>query len=210
MRDNNGDNYGTIIDNSTNYIIKNKQKNNITHSTSVEKEEVSLKAIIKEKIIEGIIGTALTAISSFYFCGNEVQSKIDNLLSGNKTWLIIIMLVFLFIGIFLSICFIIDFLPCLKLRQKGAFIEITSKRWHILIALESLVNIAHSNLRKCDKAYLNIDGKIYLIKSKGCPKCQTEPIGKMKLHYNIKRNRYQWICSENSNHIFDFDHKTKM
>lgn len=207
MRDLNGNNNGVIIDQS---ITVNKNDSNEYDKTPIEKEEVSIKKIFKEKMIEAIIGVIFGVVSAVL--GSFVSSGQSSTLQESSIYLVIIgiFIVCVIATFILVFCFVIDLLHILQLRKKGKFVEFQSKTDLISRAL-STNNVEENRLiiRRTGKIYKNIDGKIFLIKSKKCPICETEPIGNMRLVYDCAVGEYVWLCSEQPSHKVEFDYKKK-
>lgn len=209
MRDLRGDNNGIIIDKSTNITVTNEIE---YEYTEIQKEETTLMNIIKEKVIEAIIGAVLTGIATII---KNCQSSgiFDSLENGIALTLIGIMIVFFVFGIGIFLIAIYDGIKILTLSRAGSYAEMESKfEWLRKLgeSFQKSENTVQKEERETGVFYKNLDGKIYRIISKKCPICETEPIGNMYLIYSNKFNKYFWKCSENQAHKVEFDYKKKI
>lgn len=209
MRDLNGNNYGTINDNSQTVIINGIEK---YKHTEVEREEISLQTIIKEKVVEAIVGGVLSAIATVI---NQCEVKDVFVAWENSVVLVLLLLMIVFYiwGIGLLVLAALDAVKIFSLSKVGSFVELEAKiEW-----IYKLLNFFRTNgetgqeeSRTTGKCYKNIDGKIYRIKRKKCPLCETEPIGNMYLEYSNMKKTYYWKCSQNQAHRVVFDYKKKI
>lgn len=209
MRDIKGDNNGIIIDKSTTIVVENERK---CKYTEIQKEETSLMDIVKEKMIEAIIGAVLTGIATVI---KNCQSSgiIDSWENGIVLFLLGLMIVFFIFGVGMLVIAIFDVIKILTLSHTGSYIEMESKfEWlrKFMEIFQRPENIIQKEERDTGKFYKNIDGKIYRIISKKCPICETEPIGKMYLIYSNSLNKYFWKCTQNHSHKVEFDYKKKI
>ena len=209
MRDLNGDNNGIIIDKSTNITVTNDIE---CEYNQIQKEETTLKNIVKEKVIEVIIGIVLTGISVIL---EKCQSRgtFASLENGIRLALMGIVIVLFIFGIGILFIAIYDGIKMLTLYHAGSFVEMESKyEWLGKLGeiFQKSENIVQKEERKTGKIYMNFDGKIYRIISMKCPICETEPIGNMYLIYSNKLHKYFWKCSENQAHKVEFDYKKKI
>ena len=207
MRDLNGDNYGIINDNSITIIAHESYKNTVIH-----KEETTIKDIVKEKIIEFIVGAVLTALASLIKSGSEngLFAVFDFEASAG---VLVMMVVIIGFGIMLCALALWDMIKLLELSNEGTFVEMESK-WEWLRRIIGLIPVMSEEtqvrIRGTGKCYKNIDGTIYEIIRKECPLCETKPIGDMHLIYEYDTNQYHWRCNQNHMHKIEFDYKKKM
>lgn len=203
MRDINGNINGTVYDKSTTIILGGENYKD----SHIEKEKISIKKIMIDKIIEAILGGILAFITT----------SLGNFLSSSKStnlhsYMFLILLVILFIcaiGAFvLLVGFVFDIVHIMQLTRNGKFVEFESKKDMVNKVINtSRSNKVKSRLRSVGKVYKNIDGNIFRVKSKKCPFCESEPIGKMHLIRDVDCGEYIWVCSEQTSHITTFDYK---
>lgn len=198
MRDLNGNNYGSITDNSTT-IISKIEGEQINH-TPIEKEETSIKKLLFQKFIDVFWGAIFSFIAFICKHLSVKGSEFKNII------LIVIFICCIACAIICFLCFILNLLKIIQLQQKGRFVEFESKEKFVW-SLQKPEN--KSVIRNTGKVYKNIDGTIYSIKSKKCPFCESEPIGRMKLNYDSHNYKYLWVCSEQPSHAIEFDYKKK-
>lgn len=205
MRDLHGNNYGTINDNSQTLIIN---RTDAFKNTEVEKEEVSIRTIRSEKVVELILGIVSTIIAVVI---KRCQNQEFFAMWGNALALVIILLVIILgvLGVLVIFISVFDLVKIFSLSKNGSFVEFESKRvWiYLLLTIFQTNKGLYQETRTTGKCYKNIDGKIYRIKSKKCPLCETEPIGKMYLEYSNEKKTYYWKCSQNQAHRVEFDYK---
>lgn len=209
MRDIKGDNNGIIIDKSKTIIVKPNQE---YKDSKIEKEETTLGTIIKEKVIEALVGAILTGIATL-IKNCQADGGLDTLENNIALCLIIMMIVFFILGVGLLFIFLIDMIKILSLSKRGNFVELESKyEWvsKLLEAFSSAESDSYKDTRTVGKCYKNVEGRIYRIKGKKCPLCETEPIGDMHLRYLNSANVYFWQCSQIQVHKIEFDYKKKM
>lgn len=207
MRDLNGDNNGIIIDKSTSYYLENSKEK--VEDTKIEKKESSLKAIIKEKVIEVIVGAVLSGVASILIACQK-NGVFDSTDTGMYIWIVCAILVGFVLGGGLLLIFVYDMFKVWKLSRKGAFVEMESKIEWLNIFLNFFRNSENASSRETrtvGRCYKNIEGKIYIIQKKKCPICESEPIGNMSLRYSITTQTYFWECSQYHGHTWDFDYK---
>lgn len=198
MRDLNGNNYGSITDNSTT-IISNSEVEQ-TNDTPIEKEETSIKNLFFKKFIDVFWGAIFSLIAFICQHINIKENVFKNII------LLVIFVCCIVFAIICFLCFIVNLFNIIQLRKKGKFIEFESKEKFVW-SLQKSEN--KSAIRNTGEVYKNIDGTIYSIKSKKCPFCESEPIGQMKLNFNSQNRKYLWICSEQPSHEIEFDYKKK-
>lgn len=198
MRDIKGNNNGVIIDKSQTIIFQNKSE---YRDSRIEKEETTFGKIVIEKIVEVIIGFIFTGLAT-------IMNKLSGLLDGSTKFALIIILFILGIGMILA--FLIDAISLLKFLYKGDFVELISRRELIIGILKNPYDDSGKDVRRTGKCYKRIEGKIYKIKGKKCPICETEPIGNMYLRYSRYSHEYFWECSQNQAHRIKFDYKKKV
>lgn len=205
MRDINGDNKGIIFDESTTIIWKYGEGN--YKDTLIEKDEISIKKIFTEKIIEAILGGLLAFIASAL--GKFLSSSKSTTLQLNMHLILLGILLICTVGGFvLLMAFIIDIVHILQLKRKGKFVEFESKKDMINTVINAFkTNDIKSMTRSVGKVYKNVDGNIFRITSKQCPFCKSEPIGKMHLFRDVANSEYVWVCSEQASHSILFDYK---
>lgn len=204
MRDINGNNNGTIYDKSTTIILNGRENDK---DTDIEKEKISIKKIIIEKIIEAILGGLLALIA--YVLRKFLSSIGNTNLQLNIHLLLVGILIICAVGAFVLImAFLVDIVHIFQLTRKGKFVEFESKKDMLNIAINSfMTSDVKAKIRNVGKVYKNIDGNIFRITSKKCPFCKSEPIGKMRLIRDIINSEYVWVCSEQESHRIPFDYK---
>lgn len=209
MRDLKGDNKGVINDYSRTIIVKDGM---ICDGSKIEKEETTLGKIIKEKVIEAIVGVVLSGVAALISSYKSTE-LFNSLEESIKICLILVIVILFVVGIGLVLIFLYDIINLLILFRKGSFVELESK----VLWLDKLFDIfrnsedtASKDVRVTGKCYKNIEGKIYNIKGKKCPICETEPIGNMSLKYSNCLQTYFWECSQNQAHKIEFDYKKKI
>lgn len=205
MRDINGDNNGTIYDKSTTVVLNSGEE--YYKDTPVEKEEISIKKILIEKIVEAIIGGILALIASWL--GKYLSSDQSTNLQLNIHLILLGALLLCAIGAFvLIVAFVIDLVHIFRLKRNGKFIEFASKKDMVNTIINQFKSDeVKSNIRSVGKVYKNIDGKVFLVKSKKCPFCKSKPIGDMHLIRDVVNGEYIWVCSEQTSHRISFDYK---
>lgn len=177
---------------------------------SIIREEVSIESILREKLIDVLIGGVFAggALLIKLFTTTEMYFSLGLILS------LVLGLLYV-MGILGTVVFwltfVIDLIYVAKLMKKGQFIECYSKRELLAIMWSSFSNnIDKKSERVVGKTYKNIEGKIYRIKYKLCPFCESEPIGKMYLKKDIVNMKYIWRCPEHPAHMLEFDYKKKI
>lgn len=192
-----------------NSLQKASEGKNEIEDTIIEKEKTSFKEILKDKLHEAVVASALLVIAAII---NKAPLKglFDTTIkSGIEIVLIIIMIVSFALGIVLLIICVYDIYHILSLLSEGSFVELESKsEW--LGQLRNSENTIPKDVRTTGKCYKNIEGIIYKIKGKRCPYCETQPIGKMFLKYSNYSKIYFWECSQNQAHMVEFDYKKKI
>lgn len=183
--------------NVSKHVIGNEIELKKTVAVDVVKQEVYIENIRRKKLKELLVGESIAILITTIGYWNKN-------LGINRAFLILL-------GVFVGLVVILSYLEgcesISKLKQIGGFGEIRSYIGILLNFLELLVN---KEERSLGNTYKNIDGKIYLIKYKECPFCETEPIGKMYLKKNITANQDFWQCSLHLKHQKDFDYKKKI
>lgn len=204
MRDINGNNNGAIYDESTTIILNGRET---YKDTTIEKEETTIKKILKEKIIEAIFGGLLALITSIL--GKFLSSSESATLQLNTHLILLGILLICAVGaLVLLSAFVIDIVHIFQLTKKGKFVEFESKKDIVNTVINlSETNDAKTKIRSVGRVYKNINGNIFRINSKKCPFCKSEPIGKMYLIRDITNNEYVWVCSEQESHKVPFDYK---
>lgn len=204
MRDINGNNNGTIYDESTTIILNGGET---YKDTAIEKEKISIKKILIEKIIEAILGGLLALITSVL--GKFLSSSGSTNLQLNIHLILFGILIICAVGAFvLLMAFVIDIVHILQLTRKGKFVEFESKKDMVNTVINSFrTSDVKAKIRNVGKVYKNVDGNIFRITSKKCPFCKSEPIGKMHLIRDIANSEYVWVCSEQASHRIPFDYK---
>lgn len=204
MRDINGNNNGTIYDESTTIVLNGGET---YKDTAVEKEKISIKKILIEKIIEVIIGGLLAFITSLL--GKYLSSNGSTTLQLNMHLVLIGLLLVCAVGAFvLLMSFVIDIVHIIQLTKKGKFVELESKIHMVNTVINTFkTNDTKSRPRSVGKVYKNIDGYIFQINSKKCPFCKSKPIGNMHLIRDVVNSEYVWVCSEQASHMLPFDYK---
>lgn len=203
MRDINGNINGNVYDKSTTIILNGKNYKDYP----IEKENISIKKILAEQIIEAILGVILAFITTAL--GKFLSSnKSTNLHSYMLLILLAFLLIFAIVAFVLLMGFVFNIVHIMQLTRKGKFVEFESKKDMINKVINTFrSNGVKSRIRSVGKVYKNIDGNIFRVKSKKCPFCKSEPIGKMHLIRDIDCGRYIWVCSEQTSHITLFDYK---
>lgn len=187
--------------------IEKQQEVVTTKDNDVEKENVTIKDIFKEKVFEFIIIIIFVIVCK----GIDWLRGVELFSSMNTS----IQLLFMFLPVICwigmtvyGIALLCDLVNIIRIRKKGSFVEFVSKKEIFGMILNFFRNEEETNEIRCvGKTYKNIGGNIYLIKKKMCPYCQTEPTGEMHLFKNVKSGQYQWVCSEQWLHQDDFDYK---
>ncbi|KAB1437884.1 hypothetical protein [Candidatus Galacturonibacter soehngenii] len=212
-----GDNNGAITDYSGATIgtIINTNTDSREISVKFAKNETSIKDIIKEKIIELLIGTAFSGLS---YIVKIILDK-NNFNLGVTFFILFILLFFVIIAFVFIYSSVTDIIKSLFLNKQGRFTEFQSKKEAISVAYEEITSMLSSKdasykslkeYRNVGKLYKNIDGIIYQIKGCKCPFCESEPIGNMNFLYNKYYKRYELVCNEQSLHKLEFDFKKKI
>lgn len=206
MRDINGNNNCTIYDKSTTIILNGREN---YKDTDIEKEKISIKKILIEKIIEAILGGLFALIA--YVLRKFLSSIGSTNLKLNIHLILVGILIICAVGaVVLIMAFLIDIVHIFQLTRKGKFVEFESKKDMLNIAINSfMTSDVKAKIRNVGKFYKNIDGKIFRITSKKCPFCKSEPIGKMRLIRDIINSEYVWVCYEQESHRIQFDYKGK-
>lgn len=204
MRDINGNNNGTIYDESTTIVLNGGET---YKDTAVEKEKISIKKILIEKIIEAIVGGLLAFMTSLL--GKYLSSNGSTTLQLNMHLVLIGFLLVCAVGAFvLLMSFVIDIVHIIQLTKKGKFVEFESKIHMVNTVINTFkTNDTKSRTRSVGKVYKNIDGHIFQINSKKCPFCKSKPIGNMHLIRDVANSEYVWVCSEQASHMLPFDYK---
>ncbi|HEX2945468.1 MAG TPA: hypothetical protein VHT96_05905 [Clostridia bacterium] len=204
MRDINGNNNGTIYDESTTIVLNGGET---YKDTTIAKEKISIKKILIEKVIEAIIGGFLAFITSLL--GKYLSSNGSTTLQLNMHIVLIGLLLVCAVGaIVLLVSFAIDIIHIIQLTKKGKFVEFESKIHMVSTAVNTFkTNDTKSRTRSVGKVYKNIDGQIFKINSKKCPFCRSTPIGNMHLIRDVANSEYVWVCSEQVSHMLPFDYK---
>lgn len=187
--------------------IEKQQEAVTTKDSDVEKENVTIKDIFKEKIFEFIIFIFFVIVCKGidWLRGVEIFSSMNTSIQ----LLFMFLPVICWIGMTVyGITLLFDLVNIIRIRKKGSFVEFVSKKEILGMILNLFRNEEEPNEIRCvGKTYKNIGGNIYLIKKKMCPYCQTEPTGEMHLFKNVKSGQYKWVCSEQWLHQDDFDYK---
>lgn len=162
--------------------------------------------------MEAIVGGVLSAIATVI---NQCQSKDVFIAWENNVvlGLLLLMIVFYIFGIGLLVLVALDAVKILSLSKVGSFVELEAKiewTYKLMRFLRTNGETNQEESRTTGKCYKNIDGKIYKIKRKKCPFCETEPIGNMYLEYSNRKKTYYWKCSQNQAHRVVFDYKKKI
>lgn len=203
MRDINGNNNGTIYDESTTIVLNGGET---YKDTAVEKEKISIRKILIEKIIEAIIGGLLAFITSLL--GKYLSSNGSTTLQLNMHLVLIGFLLVCAVGAFVLIMtFVIDIVHIIQLTKKGKFVEFESKIHMVNTVINTFRTETKSRTRSVGKVYKNIDGFIFKINLKKCPLCKSKPIGNMHLIRDLANSEYVWVCSEQASHMLPFDYK---
>jgi len=207
MRDFNGKNYGTINDYSINFFAEGISD----MEPQILKKKTKIQDIIKEKVIEGIVGVVLGLVAAVINAAKTTE-LFNSLTSEVKIFLYLLIIFGGLIGFGLVAIFIFDIINLFDLSKNGNFVEFESKFFWADKFAEIFRN-SENSIQKEDRAvgkcYKNINGEIYEIKGAKCPICETKPIGNMYLRYSNKKKVYFWECSQNQAHKIMFDYKKK-
>lgn len=201
----NGDVYNNITDYSQTIIVKNKTE---YKHTEICKEETTIGAIVKEKVVEAIVGGILTTCLPMisWFQKNRI---LDELTAEMNMVVLFLAIIFSLVGLVVCAVSIVNIVSGLTLRNKGSHVELQSNiKWigRMVDALLGTAGGTQQNESVIEKFYLNVNGKIYRIIDKVCPICKTEPAGKMRLIYSNSEEKYFWRCVRNPVHKIEYDY----